>query len=92
MWLEDCLWEAPDFISSQFVLSRSYTGNNFVKTLFTNILEMRNWTIDDIIAEMEYRRDNNEVDVDLPLVRNVYAFIQSNVTGDDAWKSLRQVI
>ncbi|OAL53028.1 hypothetical protein IQ07DRAFT_585016 [Pyrenochaeta sp. DS3sAY3a] len=86
---KDCLWEAPGFIKTKSVLSRTHGNSDDVKTLFSNILGIPDWTIDDIIAEIEHLRDDSVTSPKLPIAQSIYAFLHSNTNTEQARTELK---
>lgn len=85
----DCIWDGPGFINSKAVLSESYGNNNPLKMFFKNVLDIGDWTPDDIIAELEVLSNDAETIPSLPLVRSIYAFLDANVRSEEDWQTVK---
>jgi hypothetical protein len=67
------------------VLTRSYSNNAHLNSFFSTILAIPSLTIEDVFQEIEMRRDNNRKATELPLVRDIYAFLASKESSDEDW-------
>jgi hypothetical protein len=89
--LNECIFDGPDFIAFQTVLKRTYDNDPLLAGFFRTILGIRNWTLDDILHELEERRDNRAPNTDIPLARDIYQFLCTTVRTDEDWSKIRYV-
>ncbi len=77
-----CMWEGPGFISHKPVLERCYGSSTILKRFFTGVLDIPNWKLEDVIEEIEQRRDDWQLSTQLSLTREIYEFLNANTHTD----------
>ncbi|KAF1842835.1 uncharacterized protein K460DRAFT_367777 [Cucurbitaria berberidis CBS 394.84] len=85
---DECIWQGPDFMSYKTVLAQSYGRNALLTTFFTFVLQIPDWTIDNVLEEIELRRDNDDT-TDLPLLEDIYSFLNTNVKTNEDWQKVK---
>ncbi len=76
------MWEGPSFISHKSVLKKCYGSSTILKRFFTGVLEIPNWKLEDVIKEIEQRRDDVESNTQLSLAQEIYEFLNANTHTD----------
>ena len=87
--LERCVWDGPDFLVSKTVLKRSYGDNPLLQHFFTTALRVSNCNIEDVVAEIESRRDDPKTNTDLPLARTIYKVLGMSAKSEEDWENLK---
>lgn len=86
----DCIWDGPSFISSQAVLSRSYSDDDTLRTFFTAVIFVSNVSIADVLWEIEIRRDDDTSNnPGLALMQAIYEFMNKTATSDEDWSKIK---
>lgn len=93
LWVElgQCIWDGPEFISTKTVLTRTYGGNNLLNSFFTTILGIRTLRTNDIIEEIENRRDRQSSAQNLSNMRDIYKFLAEHASSDEDWRLIKWV-
>ncbi|USP74759.1 hypothetical protein yc1106_02033 [Curvularia clavata] len=89
-WVErkQCLWNGPEFIRSKSVLSRTYKSFPRLDSFFSAILDVPSTKIEDVIQEIEARRDGEEA-VALHLMHQIYMYLHTVAIGDEDWQKIK---
>jgi hypothetical protein len=72
---EQCILNGPACISGKTVLMRTYSSDTLLDSFFSTILRVPNWTFQDVIEEIELRRDGRASSASLSLMRDVYKLL-----------------
>jgi hypothetical protein len=88
----ECLFEGPAFISCKTVLDRTYdVEDGLLRSFFTSILGICSCGVDDVLLELDQRREGPDYDMTLATTTDMYHYIHLNVRGDDEWERIRYV-
>jgi hypothetical protein len=87
----ECIFNGPDFIAFRTVLKHTYDKDPLLSSFFTTMLGIRDWTLDDIIHELEERRELQAPSTAISLARDMYQFLCTNVRTDEDWSKIRYV-
>jgi hypothetical protein len=87
----ECIFDGPDFIAFQTVLKRTYDDDPLLAGFFRTILDISNWTLDDILHELEECREYQPTSTDIPRARDIYQFLCTSVRTDEDWSKIRYV-
>lgn len=82
--LKDCLWEGPDFLATKISIKQHYGHIKLLKRFFTAVLGIRDYSLDDIIKELEYRSECFDFDD----WKTIYSFLYQSVHTDEEWKKI----
>ncbi|CAO2653065.1 Nn.00g024760.m01.CDS01 [Neocucurbitaria sp. VM-36] len=85
----ECIWQAPKFLNCKSVLARSYQHSPLITSFFTLVLRISDWTIDDVLGEIEKRRDDTRDNPSLTLTTSIYSFLNSNARSDEDWRTIK---
>lgn len=85
----DCIWQGPDFVSFKTVLARSYGSNALISNFFRDVLQIRDCSIDNVIEEIEERRDDTHTPPDLSVSRKIYSYLNANARSDEDRQKIR---
>jgi hypothetical protein len=86
----NCIWDGPSFISSQAVLSRSYSDDDTLRTFFTAVIFLSNVSIADVLWEIEIRQDGGTSNnPGLALMQTIYEFMNKAATSEEDWSKIK---
>lgn len=85
-----CLWEGPQFLTIKVPLQSRYGEEPYLRTFFNVFLGMPDFTYEDILSELDLRRDTNNgrpwsnSDAEV-----VYRFLDTSARVDAEWQTIR---
>ena len=93
---DECVWDAPDFITSKEPLKAYYGDQPLIKKLFYDYFSIKDVTVDDILAQLKQLSD---IRLDLPegktlheTVKQIYEYLRERSNSDQEWDLIRYVI
>jgi hypothetical protein len=86
---DECILDGPHFLTFKTVLSRTYDRDNSLEVFFSNILEVPCLTYEDILHEVNFRRDSRPGNTSVAIMRDLYAFLASKASSDDDWRAIK---
>ncbi|KAH6212673.1 hypothetical protein HBI42_148920 [Parastagonospora nodorum] len=85
----ECILDGPEFITFKSVLPRSYERDDLLDGFFANILEIPGLLLEDILDEITHRHENCPDDTSIPIMHDIYAFLDSKASNDDDWRTIK---
>jgi hypothetical protein len=86
----ECLWEGPQFLTIKVPLQSRYGEEPYLRTFFSVFLGIRDFTHEDILSELERRRDtNNGPPWSNSDAEVMYQFLDTSVQTDAEWRTIR---
>jgi hypothetical protein len=87
--ISECILDGPEFITSKSVLSRSYERDDLLDGFFANILKIPGLRLEVILDEITYRHKNRPDRTSIPIMHDIYAFLDSKASNDDDWRTIK---
>ncbi|KAF2680362.1 hypothetical protein K458DRAFT_94472 [Lentithecium fluviatile CBS 122367] len=99
-----CVWNGPKFLTVKKPLVQYYGGEEHLETFFSNHIGVRDYSVEDIICELDMRRicgddtdssadedsdQSDDEDTDWA-ADEVYQFLESNIGTNNEWYIVRQ--
>jgi len=86
---DQCILYGPEFLSFKSVLSRTYQGDTLVDGFFINILKIPGLVLEDVLHEVDFRRDSRPGSTSIAIMRDLYAFLALTATSEDDWRTIK---